>query len=64
MGAPVIDEIAEEYDGSVKVAKLDVDANQSTAIPFRRALDSEHSLLHERPARRHSRRGSSESTAR
>ena len=34
MVAPIIEEIAEEYDGSVKVAKLDVDANQNTAMRF------------------------------
>ena len=32
--APVIEEIAEEYEGRVKVAKLDVDANQDTAVSF------------------------------
>ncbi len=29
--APVIKELAEEYDGKVKVAKLDVDANMQSA---------------------------------
>jgi thioredoxin 1 len=32
--APAIDQLAEEYDGKVKVAKLDTDANQRTAIRF------------------------------
>lgn len=32
--APVIEELAEEYDGKVKVGKLDVDANQNTAIKY------------------------------
>ena len=32
MIAPIVEEIAEEYDGRVRVAKLDVDANQSTAV--------------------------------
>ena len=34
MVAPIVEEIAEEYDGRVKVAKLDVDANQNTAARF------------------------------
>jgi len=32
--APVIEQLAQEYDGKVKVAKLDVDANQQTAMRF------------------------------
>ena len=34
MVAPIVEEIAEEYGGRVKVAKLDVDANQNTAARF------------------------------
>ena len=34
MIAPIIEEIAGEYYGRVKVAKLDVDANQNTAARF------------------------------
>ena len=34
MVAPIVEEIAGEYDGRVKVAKLDVDANQNTAARF------------------------------
>ena len=34
MVAPIVEEIAEEYEGRVKVAKLDVDANQDTAARF------------------------------
>ena len=34
MVAPIVEDIAQEYDGRVKVAKLDVDANQSTAMRF------------------------------
>ncbi len=32
--APVIDRIAEEYEGTVKVAKVDVDAEQVLAAAF------------------------------
>lgn len=32
--APVIEQIAEEYEGRVKVAKLDVDGNQMTAMKY------------------------------
>jgi thioredoxin 1 len=32
--APVIDRIAEEYEGSLKVAKVNVDAEQELAASF------------------------------
>ncbi len=32
--APILDELAAEYSGKAKVAKLDVDANQKTSIRF------------------------------
>ena len=32
--APTIEELAEEYDGKVKVGKLDVDDNQQTAMKY------------------------------
>ena len=35
MVAPVLDELAEEMDGKVRVAKLNVDANQQLAIQYR-----------------------------
>ena len=34
MVAPIVEELATEYDGKVKVAKLDVDAAQKTAMEF------------------------------
>lgn len=34
MIAPTIEELAEEYDGKIKVGKLDVDENQQTAIKY------------------------------
>ncbi len=33
--APTIEKLAEEYSGQVTVAKVDVDANQQTAMKFR-----------------------------
>jgi thioredoxin 1 len=32
--APVLDELAEEMDGQVRIAKIDVDANQEIAYKF------------------------------
>jgi thioredoxin 1 len=32
--APMLDKLASEYQGKVKVTKLDVDANQRTAMKF------------------------------
>ena len=34
MVAPIVEQIATDYDGKVKVGKLDVDANQRTAVRF------------------------------
>ena len=34
MVAPIMEQIAGEYDGKVKVTKVDVDANQRTAMRF------------------------------
>ncbi len=34
MVAPVVEEVAKQYDGRVKVAKLDVDQNQRVATQF------------------------------
>ena len=35
MIAPVLVELADEYDGRLKIAKLDVDNNNQTAMQFR-----------------------------
>lgn len=43
MIAPTIEELADEYDGRLKVAKLDVDENQRTAQKY--AVRSIPSLL-------------------
>lgn len=32
--APIVEDLADEYDGKVKVGKLDVDANQQTAMDY------------------------------
>jgi thioredoxin 1 len=34
MIAPILDQLAVEFDGRVKITKLDVDANQKTATRF------------------------------
>ena len=35
MIAPILDQLASEYTGKAKVAKVDVDANQETAMRFK-----------------------------
>jgi thioredoxin 1 len=32
--APVIEKLAQDYEGKIKVLKLDTDANQATAVKF------------------------------
>ena len=34
MIAPIVEELATEYEGKVKIGKLDVDSNQQTSIKF------------------------------
>lgn len=34
MIAPIVEELADEYEGRVKIGKLDVDENQQTAIKY------------------------------
>jgi thioredoxin 1 len=32
--APIVEELANEYEGKIKIGKLDVDTNQQTAIKY------------------------------
>ncbi len=34
MIAPIVEELADEYDGKIKIGKLDVDNNQQTSIKY------------------------------
>lgn len=34
MIAPILDEVAKEYDGRLKIAKLDIDSNQATPTKY------------------------------
>lgn len=34
MIAPILEELAQEYDGKIKIGKLDVDDNQQTAVKY------------------------------
>lgn len=34
MIGPIVEELAEEYDGKIKIGKLDVDNNQQTAVKY------------------------------
>ena len=34
MIAPIVEELANEYDGKIKIGKLDVDENQQTSIKY------------------------------
>jgi thioredoxin 1 len=34
MVAPIMDQLAGKYNGKVKIVKLDIDANQATAMRF------------------------------
>ena len=34
MIAPILDELADEYDGKIKICKMDVDANRETPMKF------------------------------
>ena len=43
MVAPIVEELATEFDGKAKIGKLDVDSNQQTSIKF--GVRSIHTLL-------------------
>jgi hypothetical protein len=43
-GGPIIEQIAGEYEGKLKVAKVDVDANQQVSM-VQYPIDSEHPVL-------------------
>ncbi len=34
MIAPILDELADEYDGKIRICKMDVDANRETPMKF------------------------------
>lgn len=34
MIAPILDELADEYDGKIKICKMDVDANRETPMKY------------------------------
>ena len=52
MIAPILDQLASEYEGKVKVTKLDVDANIKTAFALQRPLDPDAAVLQGRQGRR------------
>ena len=62
MVAPIVEQIASDYEGKVKVGKLDVDAT-SDGGALQRPLHPEHPLLQGRQARRHGRRRGAEAGA-
>ena len=62
--APILEQLAGEYVGRAKVAKVDVDANQRTAMRFNVRSIPEHPVLQERAARGHRDRRGAEDHAR
>ena len=58
MVAPIIEELGEEYDGKIKVGKVDVDKNQQIAAKYGiRNMNARYKLF--RPLRREKSRTSS-----
>jgi len=47
MIAPIIDQLAEDYDGRVKVAKLNVDDNRDLAAQYK-VIDYSHIISFQR----------------
>ena len=62
--APVLEQLASEYAGKIKVAKVDVDANQATSMKFNIRSIPAVLFFKGRKARRHrDRRGAEERPA-
>ena len=53
MIAPALDQIASEYEGRLKVAKLNIDENQTHAAQVRHPRHSDPDALQERKRRGH-----------
>ena len=56
MIAPIVEELSQEYDGKAGFAKLDVDANPTTAMTYGMRSIPDPAGVQGRPARRPDRR--------
>ena len=52
MIAPILEEIAKDYEGKIQIAKMDVDANQAVPAKFGMPRHSDADPVQERCARR------------